>query len=93
MVKSEIINNLRKKYKNLNNSQISEIVDAIFLSISKSLIKNKAVEIRIFGRYSIKIIKAKHSARNPRTNEIIYVPERKKVSFKMSKHLKDRVNN
>ncbi len=93
MVKSEIIKNLRKKYKNLNNSQIAEIVDTIFSSISKSLIKNKAVEIRNFGRYSIKKIKAKHSARNPKTNEIIYVPERKKISFKMSKYLKEKVNN
>ena len=92
MVKSDIIKDLKKKYKNLNHSQISSIVDIIFASISSSLIKNKSVELRDFGRYSIKTIKAKHSARNPKTNEIIYVPEKKKISFKMSKHLKDEIN-
>ena len=92
MVKSEIIRILKKKNKNLNHSQISDLVDAIFNEISKSLIMNKAVELRNFGRYSIKTIKAKYNARNPRTNEVIYVPEKKKISFKMSKHLKEEIN-
>ena len=92
MVKSEIIRILKKKHKNLNHSQISDLVDAIFNEISKSLIMNKAVELRNFGRYSIKTIKAKYNARNPRTNEVIYVPEKKKISFKMSKHLKEEIN-
>jgi integration host factor subunit beta len=52
----------------------------------------KPVELRDFGRFSVKTIKAKHNARNPRTSEIIYVPEKKKVSFKMSKHLKQEIN-
>ncbi len=92
MVKSEIIKILKKNHKKLNYSQISDLVDAIFNEISKSLIKNKAVELRKFGRYSVKTIKAKLNARNPRTNEIIYVPEKKKISFKMSKHLKEEIN-
>ena len=92
MVKSEIIKILKKNHKKLNYSQISDLVDAIFNEISKSLIKNKAVELRKFGRYSVKTIKAKFNARNPRTNQIIYVPEKKKISFKMSKHLKEEIN-
>ena len=43
-------------------------------------------------RFSIKLIKDKHNARNPKTGEIIYVPVKKKVSFKMSKHLKEEIN-
>ena len=39
-----------------------------------------------------KTIKAKYNARNPKTGGIIYVPEKKKVSFKMSKHLKQEIN-
>ena len=50
------------------------------------------MELRNFGRFSIKTIKAKYNARNPKTGEIIYVPKKKKVSFKMSKHLKQEVN-
>ena len=88
MVKSEIIKQLHKKHPVLNLHQIETIVDIMFSSIIDSLIKQKSVELRNFGRFSIKTIKAKYNARNPKTAEIIYVPEKKKVSFKMSKHLK-----
>ena len=64
----------------------------MFDSITDSLIKEKAVELRNFGRFSLKNIKSKYNARNPKTGEIIYVPEKKKVSFKMSKHLKQEIN-
>ena len=92
MVKSEIIKKLHKKYSVLSLSQIQAIVDIVFNTIVNSLIKHKPVELREFGRFSIKIIKAKYNARNPKTGEIIYVPEKKKVSFKMSKHLKQEIN-
>ena len=64
----------------------------MFDTIKYSLIKNKSVELRGFGRFSIKNIKAKYNARNPKTGEMLYVPQKKKVSFKMSKHLKQVVN-
>ena len=92
MVKSEIIKQLYKKHPALNHSQIQTIVDIMFDTIKYSLIKNKSVELRGFGRFSIKNIKAKYNARNPKTGEMLYVPQKKKVSFKMSKHLKQVVN-
>ena len=92
MVKSELIKQLHKKNSTLSRSQIEAIVDIIFNTVTSSLIKHKPVELRNFGRFSVKIIKAKYNARNPKTSEIIYVPERKKVSFKMSKHLKQEIN-
>jgi integration host factor subunit beta len=92
LVKSEIIKQLHKKYPALNRSQIQAIVDIMFNTISDSLIKFKPVELRDFGRFSVKDIRAKYNARNPKTGEIIYVPEKKKVSFKMSKHLKQEIN-
>ena len=92
MVKSEVIKNLKNKYPELNSSFIDKIFDIIFDTISNGLIKNQSIEIRDFGRFSIKIIKEKHNARNPKTNEVIYVPEKKKISFKMSKLLKETIN-
>ena len=92
MVKSDIIKLLKKKYPSLKYSQIENLLDLIFDSITKSLINNKPVEIRDFCRISLKITKAKHNARNPKSNEIIYVPEKKKVAFKMSKYLKEEIN-
>ena len=92
MVKSEIIKQLHKKHPSLNHFQIQAIVDIMFNTIIDSLAKHNPVELRDFGRFSIKTIKAKYNARNPKTGKIIYVPEKKKVSFKMSKHLKQEIN-
>ena len=93
MVKSEIVKHLHLKHPSLKRSQIKTIVDIIFNQISENLINNKPVELRRFGRFSVKSIKDKHNARNPKTGEIIYVPEKKKISFKMSKHLKEEINS
>ena len=40
-----------------------------------------------FGVFEIKKTKPKPKARNPKTNEIIYVPSRRKISFKPGKEL------
>ena len=92
MVKSEIIKQLHKKHPALKRSQVEAIFDIMFDTISDSLIKEKPVELRDFGRFSVKTIKAKYNARNPASGQIIYVPEKKKISFKMSKHLKQEIN-
>ena len=92
MVKSEIIKQLHKKHPALKRTQIEAVFNVMFDSISNSLAKEKPLELINFGRFSIKTIKAKYNARNPKTGEIIYVPKKKKVSFKMSKHLKQEVN-
>ena len=92
MVKSQIIKQLHQKHPALNRSQINTIVDIVLDTIVESLVRQKPVELRNFGRFTIRNLKARYNARNPKTSEIIYVPERKKVSFKMSKHLKQEIN-
>jgi integration host factor subunit beta len=92
LVKSEIIKQLYKKHSTLKRSQIEAIFDIMFDTISEGLTKAMPVELRDFGRFSTKTIKAKYNARNPKTGEIIYVPKKKKISFKMSKHLKQKIN-
>jgi integration host factor subunit beta len=92
LVKSEIIKQLHKKHPSLKRSQIESIFNIMFDTISDNMTVEKSVELRNFGRFSVKTIKAKYNARNPKTGEIIFVPEKKKVSFKMSKHLKQEIN-
>lgn len=92
MVRSEIILKLKLKYPNLKASQITKLLDLFFDTICENLIKNKSIELRDFGRWSIKERKENYNARNPKTNEIIYVPRRKKIAFKMSKKLKNKIN-
>jgi integration host factor subunit beta len=46
------------------------------------------IELRDFGVFEVKETKAKPKARNPKTNEVIYVPAHRKTHFKPSKKMK-----
>ena len=47
------------------------------------------IELRDFGVFEVKETKAKPRARNPKTNEEIFVPAHRKTHFKPSKLLKE----
>jgi len=88
----ELIKQLKLKNKNLTRSDLETLIDVICKSIEDSLKNGKVVEIRRFGTFFIKKIKEKYSARNPKTKELIYVPEKNKVRFRASKFLKKLIN-
>ena len=46
------------------------------------------IELRDFGVFEVKKTKAKPKARNPKTNETVFIPSRRKTHFKPSKKLK-----
>ena len=65
--------------------------DEVFKAVKELLCKDKdyiRVEVRNFGVLESKPAKAKPKARNPRTNEEIFVPAHKKTHFKPGKTLK-----
>ena len=88
---SELIKKLKSKHLKLNHSQITLIVDIFFETISQNLSKEIPVHIRSLGRFSIKKTKEKYNARNPKTNEEIFVPAHKKTHFKPGKILKNHL--
>ena len=47
------------------------------------------IELRDFGVFEVKKTKAKPKARNPRTNETIFIPSRRKTHFRPSKRIKE----
>ena len=65
--------------------------DEVFKAVKQLLCEDKEyirVEVRNFGVLESKPAKAKPKARNPRTNEEIFVPAHKKTHFKPGKDLK-----
>tara|TARA_B100000242_G_C42913826_1_gene423694 strand:- start:519 stop:800 length:282 start_codon:yes stop_codon:yes gene_type:complete len=90
--RSEIIKKLRKKNPELNTSELEIIVDTFSESIGNALRENKKVILKGFGTFFVKKLNEKRSARNPKTGEIIYVPEKNRVRFKTSKKLKKFIN-
>ena len=73
--------------------ETEKYMDEIFSAVMELLMDESSdrvrIEIRNFGVFEVKNSKAKPQARNPKTNEVIYVPPRKKVHFKAGKILKE----
>ncbi len=91
MLKSEIINELQEKHKNLNLNDIEFITKLFIKKIINSLKENHSVEIRGFGTLNKKINKEKY-VRNPKTNEKIFKKSTFKIHFKTGKTLHKRLN-
>jgi len=87
-----LIKQLKEKNPHLNQIELETVIDVFSQSISSALKKGKNVEIRGLGRWYCKKLRENFSARNPKTNELIYKPERYKVRFKSSKNLKKIIN-
>jgi len=87
-----LIKNLKKKNPILNNKEIEEIINSFCETIEKGLKQGRKIELRGFGTFFIKKIKAKYNARNPNTKKLIYVPEKNKVRFRPSQKLKSFIN-
>tara|TARA_B100001121_G_scaffold175853_1_gene153428 strand:+ start:299 stop:580 length:282 start_codon:yes stop_codon:yes gene_type:complete len=83
---------LKEKNPKLNNSEIEKVLDIFSTSIVEALKNGSNVEIRGLGRWYCKKLKENFNARNPRTNELVYKPERIKVRFKPSKKLNKLIN-
>lgn len=73
----------------------SNYVDEIFKVMRDMLCEDEnriRIEIRNFGVFEVKPTKAKPRARNPRTNEEVFVPAHKKTHFKPGKLIKTHLS-
>ena len=92
MSRLKLIKQLKKRNLKHSQSELETVIDLFSNNIAKALKQGKKVELRGFGTFFVKKIKEKYSARNPKTGELIYIPEKNKVRFKASKILKKKIN-
>tara|TARA_B100001248_G_scaffold60669_1_gene41739 strand:- start:1853 stop:2134 length:282 start_codon:yes stop_codon:yes gene_type:complete len=90
--KLRLIKKLKKSYPKLNQEDIEDVINIFLSSLQNALREGKKIELRGFGTFFIKKIKEKYTSRNPKTGELIYVPEKNKVRFKPTKGLKELLN-
>ncbi len=90
MNKSELIEQLAAR-ANITKKKAELVVNLIFNSMSDALAKGDRIEIRGFGSLVNKHYGA-YSGRNPRTGEVIDVPEKRLPFFKVGKELRERVD-
>jgi nucleoid DNA-binding protein len=91
MTKSDIISEVSSN-TGLSKVETEAVLEGIIGSISKALKEGNRVDIRGFGSFIVKERKARE-ARNPSTNKVINLNLRYIPSFKVSKILKESVNN
>ena len=90
--KSEIINQLSNNYPNFIKKDLTNFVDIILSEIKGSLKRYERVELRDIFSLEPRIQKERF-ARNPKTNEKIYVKKKFTILFKSSKMWLETINN
>ena len=92
IVKSKLINQLKKSYPNFLKKDLEKVVSIVLIEIKQALRRGDRVELRGFGMFSTNIQKARIS-RNPKTGEKVNTPEKKTIHFKMAKEMFKKLNN
>ncbi len=91
MVRSELLQKMCNLHSNILRRDMEKIFDLIFKEFTEALCRGENIEIRGFGTY--KIVKRKaRTGRNPKSSEIVQIPEKKAIKWKMSKTLLKRLN-
>ena len=92
IVKSKLLNQLKKSYPNFLKKDLEKVVSITLNEIKQALKRGDRVELRGFGMFSTNIQKARIS-RNPKTGEKVNTPEKKTIHFKMAKEMFKKLNN
>lgn len=91
MTRSELIEKVSEKAEGLTVKQTEIIVETVFESIKEAMKRGEKIEIRGFGNFKLKDRKPR-KARNPKTGQTVYVPQKKAIRFKTGKALKEALN-
>ena len=91
MVRSEMLQKMCNLHPNLFRRDIEKIFEIIFLEFTKALCRGENIEIRGFGIYKITKRKAR-IGRNPKNSQLVQIPEKKAIRWKMSKTFFNRLN-
>ena len=89
MTKKEIVKEISDEI-GLTQLRTKEIVQKTFDAIVKTLVEDGRIELRNFGVFEVKK-RAARKARNPRTGDKVFVPEKFVVTFKPGKEMEEKV--
>lgn len=89
MTKKEIVKAISDEI-GLTQLKTKEIVQKTFDAIVETLVADGRIELRNFGVFEVKK-RAARKARNPRTGDKVFVPEKFVVTFKPGKEMEEKV--
>ena len=91
MVRSELLQKMCNLHPNIFSRDMEKIFEIIFLEFTKAFCRDENIEIRGFGTYKIAKRKAR-IGRNPKNSQLVQIPEKKMIKWKMSKTFFNRLN-
>lgn len=91
MTRSELEQLIADKHPELSKETVIRCVDLILQEVSNALVEGRRVEIRGFGSFGLRR-RVSRVARNPRTGESVYVPERHVPFFRPGRALRKRID-
>lgn len=89
MTKADLVEKVAEE-TGLTRTDVAVVVDRFLEVVKKAVEQGHNIEIRGFGTFKIKIRKSR-KARNPRTGEVVPVPDRKVPVFKPSNEFKNLI--
>ena len=92
VVKSKLLKQISNSFPNFPKKDLALTINLILTEMKRALRRGDSVELRGFGRISVKTQKAS-IRRNPRTMEKVAVPEKKVIRWKQGKVLLKKINN
>lgn len=91
MTKSELIDVLSQKFRQLSRMEVEVIVDTVFDKMKGALKDLNRIELRGFGIFEVRRRLARQG-RNPKSGETVQVKDRYVPFFKVGKELRERLN-
>lgn len=91
MTRSDLIKRLAESNPHLYLRDIERIVATVFDEVTDALARGDRVELRGFGAFSVRH-RGSRTGRNPRTGEVVSVPDKAVPYFKTGKELRERLN-
>ena len=88
--KKELTNKIAERLKE-KQMLVRDIVQEFLDACIDEMAKGSRLEFRDFGVFET-VSRAARKARNPKTGEVVHVPPKTVVDFKMGKRMKARVN-
>ena len=89
MTKADIVYKIAKG-TGVERRDTEKVVEGFLESVTDALKKGEHIEIRGFGTFKV-VTRAPRIGRNPKSGDVVEIPERRAPVFKPSKDLRKRV--
>jgi len=87
MLKKNVVDKISGELS-MQKQDVGLAVDIILQTMADALEEDRRIELRGYGSFSVRKRKSRLT-KNPRTGEMMDIPERKTIHFAMSKSLKE----